>query len=238
MSSIYDYDIALATEQLTPPLKRKPNWLAFFGVFGFLLQRLHDSFFDRYAEGDASAAWASGGTYAYMDRVRDDDNAIYELITIAGITGLTTPPRQDPANWIKVQNIFIVARERVHYTGQKIYMEFALNRYFKVGSPSLPFTGANQSTQIWISNANNTQSNFWLSNAGVGGLVSFLSGSNNFQRYFLGNSYSYNPNTFTINVPVAVFNALGPDNATREGIIRSIADKYAQCAKTYNVITY
>lgn len=236
--SIYDYNLNLATLQLTPPLKRKPNRLAFYGIFDTVLQRLHDGFFDRYADGDASVDWVSGGTYSYEDRVRDIDNAIYELITISGVTGLTTNPKDDTTNWIKVQNVFIGARERVQYTSQKIFIEYALNRFFKVGAPTLPFTGASHTTQIWISNANNPQTNFWLSNGGNGSLTSYMSNTPQFQKYFLGNSYSYDPNSFTIHVPVAVFNALGPDNATREGIIRSIADKQVQCGKIYAVVTY
>ena len=236
--SIYDYDVNNATKNLLPPNKRKPNNLAFLGVFGNVLQRLRDIFFNNYADGSIEGDWVSAGTYHYVDRVRGADNAIYELITVAGITGITTPPAQDSVNWIKIVDNFIGVRERAHYTSQKIMIEYALNRYFKVGAPSLPFTGASHTIQIYILSTPNSISNFWLSNGGPNALTSYLSNGVYFQRNFLGNSYTYSATSFTIYVPAAVWATLGASDTIREGVIRGQADKYVQCAKFYKVLSY
>jgi len=232
--SIYDYDITNATANLTPPHKRKPTTLAFLSIFNWMLQKLHYLFFYSYADGDAAGDWISGVTYVFESKTRYN-NAIYECINGTGVTSAINPAT-DTTNWIKVQDSFIGCRERVKYTGAKISIEFALNRYFKLVT-TLPFLGANHTTQIYITNNASSSNNFWLSNGGLNARTSYLSNGSN-QRYFLGNAYTPASYNFTIYVPIALFNSLGTTTANREGVIRSVADKQVQCGKIYNIITY
>lgn len=241
--SIYDQNYQQIWSDLLPPSKRLPKWLQ-WGIAMFSPnQWLRDLIFSQYTDGSSATDWASGGTYAYGDRVRYLNNSVYELITVLGITGVTTPPDQDIANWIKVLDTWIGVRERARYTGQKLFMEYALNKYFKVPPVTLPFTGASHSTQIWISNANNSQSNFWLSNGDPLGLISYMSNTNSFQRFFLGNSYTYDPFFFTIHVPTAVYAAIqatipSGSSSTSDDIIRGQADKLVQSGKYYKIVQY
>jgi len=240
--SFYDYNVNFETKRLLPPPKRKPMRLALMSVPGFVLQFYHDLFFTDYAEGAVGFTdWTSGGTYTYLQKVRYIDNAIYQLKNIVGITGITTAPDVDTANWSKVVNLFIGVRERIKYTGNKLMIEYALNRWFKTTfrQPTTFVTSPDMyvpKSDIYIQNTNKSITNFWLSNGN--GLNSYMANNSKYQNFFLGNSYTYSQYDFVIFIPVAVYNALSADSTKRDGIIRVFADKYVQCDKTYKIQTY
>lgn len=229
--AIYDQNEGEIARNLLPINKRQPIWISWLTALNSAVQYDHDLLFNTYADGSNYTDWLSGTTYNYGDRVRYDDNAVYEMVGNSGYVS-TIAPNLDTDYWFKVADTFIGVRERARYTGQKLMMEYALNRWFRTTFRQ-PSVGV---SDIYIVNAGNIQTNFWLSNGN--GLVSYMSNSNAFQRFYLGNSYTFDPFDFTIYIPVAVYVALNPTPANREGIVRAQADKYCQAGKRYKISTY
>lgn len=250
--SIYDYDVAAATEELLPVAKRQPNWLATLGVQGNKLQYLHDLFFGDYADGATMAnVWVTASAYSFGDKAIDKDNAVYQVVNPAGVSGSAIQPGHDlysaanlSGNWIKVLNDWIGVRERTRYTGQKLMLEYILNKRFMIGSVALPFAGPSHTTQIYITNTYATQSNFWLSNGGPQSLTSYMANRGQNSKMFMGNSYTYNPNSFTIHVPTtaaAKINTLSPKPLVLTyyiAVITQLVNKYCTAGLKFNIITY
>ena len=233
---IYSQSEAQIVSDLLPPSRRNPKWLAWLTALMSAVQYCHDLLFNDYQNGSSASAWVSGTTYAYLARVVYVDGSVYELQNTAGLTS-TTSPNVDLTNWKKVLDIWIGVRERAHYNGQKIMLEYILNKYFNV-SVSLPFTGASHTTQIWISNSNGTN-NFWLSNYGAGARTSYL--RNTFYRQFMAASNNTSFNNFVIHVPSAVYAAIGanqPSGVTASQAISALANQYVQMNYTYTIVTY
>jgi len=243
--SIYDYDLANATELLLPPNKRKPTTLAYLGVFAAILQRFRDLFLEEYADGTDYIDFTPSISYIYTERRRDIDGAIYEVITVAGITGIATRPALDPTNWIKVLNKFVGARERAKYTSQNVTFEYALNINFK--TIFRQFTG-------WDGAGNPTPlSDIFIVKLPVD-TGSFIVGidedessavriSDTVQKSFIGTGFVFNPFMFSLNMPLAVYDALIPTDPSgitveKDNIVRGFADNYVLGGVTYTIITY
>ena len=216
-------------------------------------QWLHDLIFEDYAKGATYPNWSSGSTYYYGNRIIDWDGGVYECIVGGGFGLVSTEhPSMDTVNWIKRQDSFIGARERLGYNFQKLMLEYALNRNYQVASFSVTewevkwvagapvVQTAPPYTQIYITIANNSQSNFWLSNGA--GLNSYMANNSSYQRFFLGNTYNaYSSINFTIHVPSAVYAAIGsaqPAGSSADQAIRSFVDQFAQAGSVYNIVTY
>jgi hypothetical protein len=235
---LYDYNLDEATIELLPPQKRDTTNLAFLGVFGAKLQYLHDLFFNEYAGGSTASNWQPSISYSYQTRKKYIDNAVYEVINFNGINS-SVPPPNDPANWAKVLNTWIGARERARYNSQRLIFEFALNKWFK--------TVFRQPTS-WDSNGNITPlSDIYINNNAISNSFffgataaesSFIPKTASEQRSFINYSTIINRNSFTINVPIAVYNALGANNSIRDKAIKDFADDYVLAGLYYNILTY
>ena len=241
--SIYQQNYGQTYNDNVPVQYRKPKFLAWGTWLFTALQWLHDLLFSGgYSDGSTAPNWVSGSNYAYGAQVIDVDYKVYSCINTAGLTGDTVNPHLDPANWFKVLDSFIGVRERAYYTGQKIMMEYLLNRYFQVGVTTLPFQGASHTGQIYITKNTTNYSQFWLSNNGGQPLTSYLSNTSASQKNFLGNGYStYQPYNFTVNVPSAIFTAIGnnqPPGVTATQAISAIVSKYCQANLIFNIVTY
>ena len=251
---IYNQNEGQISNDLLPIHRRKPKFLAWFLTLLKPLQWEHDLIFNDYANGSSAPLWVVSTPYTYGQRVIYIDNAVYELINVAGLTS-ATPPNLDTANWTKVLDIFIGVRERARYNSQKLLLEYALNRYFMV-TPfshiewSVTWSGgvptahtAPPYTQIYIANKPHTISNFWLSRFGTGSLISYMNRNSHFQRYYLGRVYApYSAISFTIYVPTAIYAIIQANQVvagvTAEQVIRAFADNYVQAGKIYEVVQY
>lgn len=249
--NIYNQDQAIISNNLLPVKKRTSTHLAWLKNLLSANQWLTDLIFKNYTDGSSYPQWASG-TYAYLDRVTYIDGAVYELQTLAGLTS-SVPPNEDPDNWLIILSSFIGIREEARYTGQKLMLEYALNRRYQITPFSLieweiiwiagiptPQT-VPPYTQIYITKSNNSITDFWLSNGS--GLISYMNaGSGPGSLNYLGNSYPvYSPIQFTIWVPSAVYSSIGaiqPAGVTADQAIRSFADKYVHAGSVYTIITY
>ena len=251
---IYNQDEGQISNDLLPIHRRKPKFLAWFLTLLKPLQWEHDLIFNDYANGVSYPLWVTSTAYTYGTRRQYIDNAVYELQNVAGLTS-SVPPNLDTVNWTKILDVFIGVRERARYNGTKLLLEYALNRYFMVtpfshiewgvtwagGIPTAQTTPPY--TQIYISNTYHAISNFWLSNGSPGSLTSFMNNLSIFQQYFLGNAYAvYNPSSFTIFVPTAVYAQIQANQVvsgvTAESVIRAFADNYVQAGKLYTIVTY
>lgn len=240
--SIYDYNIALDTERLTPPNKREETTLSFLGVFGDKLQYLHDLFFNDYADGSSADDWSSVTTYLYLQRVRYKDNYIYELNVPSLVSA--TPPNQD-SQWVRVLNNWVGVRERSKYTSHKIVFEYALNKWFKTTfSQPTGWDGSGNPTprsDIYIQNNDSINHSFVFGANEAESSAVFVNDLE--QQEFINIDINFNKNMFTINIPSAVYDALlssDPPGITtpKDNIVRAFADKYVLGGVNYNIAIY
>jgi hypothetical protein len=238
--TIYNQNEQNIATNLLPLQRRKPVFIAWLASVMNPIQWFQ-TYFNYYYGGFNGNTWVTGNTYSYGDVVVYYDGCVYEMINTSGLTS-TTPPPQDTSNWYKMLDTFVGVKERVKYTGQLVVLEYLINRYFSVISPSiaptLPFTGASHTTQIYISNNGSSVFQFYMGNGSNTFQAYMGDGSSNFQ-YYLGDSY--NTNSFTVYVPVAVDAAITSYQAsgvTAEDVVRSVLDKYVQAGKVYNYLTY
>lgn len=221
--SIYDINFnTLATETL-PPDKRFTRMVAFVRILLSPLQYLNNLWFVGYRTGTTAPAYTSG-TYAKYAQVKYN-KIVYESL-VAGNTALPT----DTTKWKVVQQNFIGLFERITYNGQKLVLEYALNKWFGTTFRQPPSV-----SDIYVST-----NSIGIPVFRIGGTESISSSvSNASSSEFVINNYTiavqYN---FTIYVPVAVYNALDSTMLNNEAIFRSFANKYIPAGLTYNITTY
>lgn len=222
--SIYIFNTNFIGEKLVPPALRGTIHLAWLKVILAPIQSLWRLIFVDYKDGSLYARYNSLSAYVRTDRVVYSDRKVYECILNAS-AGIT------PANttyWVKVNDNFIGASERVKYNSQKILFEYALNKWFFVDPAA---------DQIYIEN-NIVNGSFFLLGGQDGLTSSKLANNSVDSSSYLGNAYTPTLYDYTIYVPLAVFNAQGSTTANREQAIRNFADKYNLAGMIYNVVTY
>ena len=237
--TIYAQDEAQISNDLLPPQRRLPVFLAWLLSILTPLQWLHDLVFTAYYGGSSAANWDAFTIYHYGTRVKYKDYAIYEVVNPIG-SGITGSVPGQSSDWMKVLDTFVGVGERVLYTGQTAMLEYILNYYFSVGTVALPWTRASQVNQIYIS-LNTLSSGFWLTNASGQTLTSYMANAAPFQKNFMHAASSYNPYAFTINVPVAVDAAITANQVagvTAKQLITTIVQKYCQCNFLFSYATY
>jgi hypothetical protein len=222
MYDIYVIDFSLLWEKLYPPILRQSLHLAWGTVVTKPLQRLRNLAFEDYANGSIATIYDNSTAYSVGDEVYYTNRAVYKCIE-ASTGNLPT----DTTYWTRILDNRIGVRERIKYDSRKVLFEYALNRWFDVPSAD---------PQIYITNNTIYGTAFLLGESGE--TSSTMAWNSNFQNFYLGNSYSYESDAFTIYVPLLVFNALDTNNTNRENIIRGFADNYVLSGITYNVLTY
>lgn len=219
----------------TPPKRRTTKMLAWVKLLLYPLQVLYDTMFGTYKDGNIASDYDGATTYAIGDQVKYIDKAIYQCY-VSSTGNIPTNANY----WFKVQNNFVGIEPRMKYNSQHITLEWALNEWFGttfVNTPSASDifidTNLNDDTAFWVGINNIDSSLVVVDNADVFGWI---------QADDISQSFNY----FTINVPIAVANALtteAPDSVpnisvNRENIIKKLADTYVVAGITYNVVTY
>ena len=217
--SIYTLDTDFVGENLMPPQLRTAKHLAWLKVLLRPLKCFINLIFNKFQDGDTSNDWKSVTTYTFCDTVKWTDKSIYMCIVASSLN-------VDPSNssdWIKVNNIFIGANERIKYSSQKLLFEYILNRYF-------------ETVNIYIDN-NFVESDVVFLMGNSGETSSLMPNNSVNQIQYLGNTPNYVTavSDFTIYVPLAFYNSLG---TYKEELIRAFADKYVLAGITYNVTSY
>jgi hypothetical protein len=158
--------------------------------------------------------------------------------------------------WVLVSPNFTGVNERLNYSAQKLIFEYALNRWFHTtfrqpnGIPEDPILNPSGTPDIYITiNSNTTNQFFWgntLINSYFSSTVNFSDASFPLAKFFSpGNSFLL-VNEFSINIPVADYNALdneapvlaGSNTIKRDAIVSAFANQYSPAGSTYNIVTY
>jgi hypothetical protein len=226
--SFYTNNLNNQGQNLLPPTRRKSGWLAWLAVLMKPLQWLWDNLFTSYREGDYSTAdFNPATTYAVGDRVKYS-KGIYEMIAlaVAGTTPLNTTA------WTKVQDNFIGVIDRAKFSAEDLKFEYALNLWFDTTFRQPPLT-----SDIYINDLNSNLVDFFVGYqenesseivAINGEAISFIQSANP----------TYGAADFSINIPLAIFNALGASNPEREAVVRRFADQINTAGLTYTINTY
>lgn len=224
MPDKYDISYAQQVIELLPPDKRFKNITAYLtDCMKSTVQFLRDAFLGDYRLGSTAPAYVAG-TYGIGQKI------IYNKGEYVSLIPNNTDAPTVISSWYLVFPNFIGVTERQQYNGQKVVLEYALNRWF---GTTFRQPGAGLS-DIYLSN--NTKS-----------IAVFISGGPNNSSSTYGdhstefsiNSYSFaNFVNLTINVPSAVYNALDANPLNRDNIILSFANKYILAGITYTIAVY
>lgn len=187
------------------------------------IQNLHDNLFFTFKQYQAISVWTSG-TYAKNAKVKYQ-KSIYQSL----VNGNTTTPTD--VSWVLVSPNFFGVDNLIKIRGEKLVLEYALNLWFDTVYRQ-PYV----LSDIYLTlNTAIYQSPFKVGDFEIQCSKVTTVGSSD----FIGIDYTFLVQYgFTINVPIAVFNALGSDDTIRENIVRDFADKYVNCGIKYNVQTY
>lgn len=218
-----------------PPKKRLPIYKAWVKTLLKPLQVLYDTMFGTYKDGNSAADYSNVTSYSVGDQVKYTDKAIYQC-WVSSTGNLPT----DTAYWFKIQDKFVGIEPRCKYNAQHLLFEWALNEWF--GTTFVNTPGA---SDIYIDAATADTGAFYVGYTTTES--SFVVYEDTEATAFIQaedlTSVNY---SFTINVPIAVANALtneAPDSVpnisqNRENIIRQLADLYCYAGINYTVITY
>lgn len=208
---------------MLPNDKRENRIISFVRSLVAPVQTARDYLIDYYANGELVADWTPS-TYSIGVLVRYEKQ-LYESL----VDGNTSTP-SDIDNWVLVQSNFIGVIERANYSGHKLILEYALNKWFFTEFRQPPLV-----SDIYISNATALINPFV-----VGGVESDSSSVYSYgSTEYIIDGYSVTTQVnFTIYIPVAVYTALASDAPSREKIVRSFADKYVATGIFYDIQTY
>ncbi len=237
MSDFYDIDLAQPAANATPSQQSlqllsvdkrvMPNPRILQSLFA-PLQWLRDLWLGTYRLGDTSSQWLTGTIYSVGGRVQYQKQ-VWECL-VANTASSTNFPATGGTYWMLVQANFIGLSERLGYNGQCIVLTYALNKWF--GTTFRQPTGT---SDIYISNNTIPPGVFIAGGSEAASSQSFTGHSS----AYIINSYSFSVETnFTINVPVAVYNALDTTGSNNDKIFRSFAGKYIPSGLVYSIATY
>lgn len=223
MPDLYDIDFNNQSAYLLPPDKRTANLTTLVQSLSSPLQYVRDLVLGSYKKG-ATAPDYVAGVYAKYDQVVYN-NGVYESL----VDGNNVAP-SDLTKWKLIQDNFIGVDERILYNGGKLILEYALNKWFDTTFLQPPLV-----SDIYLTTNPTLLSVFRVgyTEDESSSVADFASSENVFNDYLFSPSIG-----LTINIPLAVFNALGADDATREARVRNFANKYVIAGVFYDIQTY
>lgn len=223
--SIYDIDYSKQVPRLLPPDKRFTRTVAWLNILLSPIQYLRDLWFGSYRTGSSAPTWVNTDPYPKYAQVKYSNKVVYESL-VDNNTALPT----DTAYWRVAQQNFIGLSERIQYNGQKLVLEYAMNKWFGTTFRQPPNT-----PDIYI-----TRNSIPVSVFRVGGIedissVVYTETSSD----FVINQYTLVPDAnFTIHCPAATYNALAATDAQRDKIFRAFVDLYLPAGITYSITIY
>jgi hypothetical protein len=225
---IYDANYYKQAAEALPPNKRLPIYLKWVYTLVSPMNWLRNVVFNVFKAGETYAEYAAG-TYALGDRVKYG-KGYYESLTDSN----TDAPTQ--ATWLLIADNFIGVDDRILFRSEKILFEYALNTWFNTDANPCTWSNAAGASTIYITN-NSIATGFFRvgtnqdlsSNVGFGEVSEPIGND--------GGSLTIQY-AFTINIPTAVYTALGADASIREQTVRNFADKYNTVGLFYNIQTY
>jgi hypothetical protein len=221
----FDYDYIARTVDLLPPDKRYTRMVKWLYNLVTPLETDHARIFDDYKTGnDTYPVYFFSALYGKGAIVRYGEGLYISLINSNYF------PPTEPTAWSVYSPSFIGVDERLKYTHEKIILEYALNRRYETTfrqPPDLP--------DIFIETNTPPYGPFIVGGTEVISSISYRLESTDYiiDGYSFAAFYSY-----TIYMPVAVFEAQGTNDVLREKTIREFVDKYNTIGLTYNIQTY
>ena len=210
---------------MLPPDKRFTKIVAWVTVLLSPVQYLRDIWFGSYRTGSTATAWVNTNPYPKYALVKYTNKVIYESL----VDNNTAVPT-DATKWRVAQQNFIGLSERIQYNGQKLVLEYAMNKWFGTTfrqPPNIP--------DIYI-----TRNSIPVSVFRCGGIehISSIVYTTTSSEYII-NSYTLTlGSNFIIHCPVATYNALANTDAQRDKIFRAFVDLYLPAGITYTIQVY
>ena len=220
---MYNLDYNQKVVETLVPDKRTPLTIAFLQAMVKGIQNNHDQLFQTYKNYQSLPVW-SFGAYAR------DALVIYSKAVYQAVENTTDEPSYSN-KWRLVSENYQGTDFRLQIKNEKLIFEYGLNDWF--GSTfRQPIDGI---SDIYLTTNDILESPFVVGSSEIDSSNIYT----NISSEFVGNSYTFtNQYNLTINVPIALYTALGSTNNIRESIIRNYADKYVPAGITYNIITY
>jgi hypothetical protein len=223
MSSLYDIDFNQQAIDLLPPDKRNPKNISLFQALMNGIQWCRDLILGSYKTG-AIAPNYSPGTYNIYDQV------VYKQKVFESLKSGNTDTPDVITSWRLIQNNFIGVDERVLFNGGLLILTYALNKWFMTTFRQPPAL----SDIYIITNVIPVP----VFRVGIEEIQCSDVYSNTSSEFVYNNYNFADINSFTIYVPIAVYNALSSIPANRDAVIRNFADKYVIAGLFYNIQTY
>lgn len=224
---IYDANYYKLAAEILPPNKRLPIYLKWAYVLVSPLNWLRNVVFNVFKAGETYAEYAAG-TYALGDRVKYG-KGYYESL----IDGNTDAPTE--ATWLLIADNFIGVDDRILFRSEKILFEYALNTWFNTDANPCTWSNVAGASTIYITN--NSITTGWF-RVGVDEQTSSYVAFERSSEPINGDGTLTIQYAFTINIPTAVYTALGSSASIRENTVRNFADKYNTVGLFYDIATY
>lgn len=222
---MYDVNYNTAVENLLVPDKRTTKTLAFNIALSLGIANNHNLLFNTYKNYNILPNWTAG-TYSKNTLVKYG-KGIFQSIE-NGNTGQPTISDK----WRLVSENFLGSDFRLAITGAKLNLEYALNIWF--GSTfRQPSVGI---SDIYLTTNNSIE--LPVFRVGIDEFESTAVEADGSEQFVI-NSYTFTTQyNLTINIPIALFNALGSTTQIRTSIVRAFADKYINAGLIYKIQTY
>jgi hypothetical protein len=243
MSSVYDIDFNYLRSAFLPSFLRgslRPLREALITTLLAPLKRIHSWFFGDYADGFTGSKWDAVTVFVSGDKCRYTDGAVYLCILTAPAGTLPT----DTTYFRKIQDNWIGANERVLYNGQKLTLEWALNKWFETEFRQPDDVALPTPSDIYITEETPTTFRFVIRDGGSSSPIRD-DDSALFSQYFIRDGNLVNngvtrkiwfPDSGTSPLPGwwTAFNADGYG----ENRVRMFVDKYNIAGVLYLIDTY
>jgi len=217
--NIYDINYSQQGAEIMPPDKRDTKTLSLVSSLLSALQWSRDLLFTSYATGSTAPVYATG-SYNKNDTVIFNKSVYYSLI--AGNTDLPTVA----TSWLKIQDNFIGANERVRFNTQRLVLEYALNKRFN-GTFRPP--GSSSLSDIYLTNLPSVVVGFRIgqTEAATSSVGQTTSSDN------IGSIYTFiHVNNFQINILNSLY------VLTNDAAIRNFTDLYISFSLRYLIQPY
>jgi hypothetical protein len=243
---IYDFDINANSVELLPPDKRYKKTIAFIQALLSPLQWAHDALFNSYYQGSAAPTY-SAGSYNFLNQVIYN-KAVYLSLINENVDIPTT------TNWYKMQDSFIGLNERILYAGNKIILEYAINKefgavvngnfigVFRNPNPTDPSGASDIKSDIYITNSTPIVKGFLVGNT-KGGIVGItdseidVTANSNIYTNIIG-AYTL-PSIFTsnfqINIPTALYSFINSNATIANQIITNFVNQYIPASLLFTI---
>lgn len=233
--NVIDVDIDDVGSNLNVPILRQSKFKAFLSILISPIKWLNGNVTNDYINASNTySQWSNATTYSIGNRVIFGIS-LYEYINDTPSAG-NVPTNS--SYWYLVCSDNIGLNERLNYNAEKLQLEYALNRRFSPLTITPPFNSGNNS--IYITTNQGYPNILWV---GKGNGSSKWVAPNTSNRFYYcpteaGVQAALNTTNYTIYIPLATLNGLGPTVTDGINMIKKEASKYSLAGITFDVQHY